>query len=184
MDDDSKVLSTRTGFQFCVRPARPNDEAIVAEFFTHVTHEDLRFRFLSGLNVVPPQQITALTHVDHRQTENFLAFTADGATMIATAMLACDDAFEHGEVALAIRGDQKHKGVSWEMLAHVARHAEALGVHTLESIESRDNRAAIELERNMGFTTRAYPGDATLLLVSRTLEHKPKQSSALEARSA
>ena len=169
IDDTSQTLTTRTGFRFQVRPASPADDAVVAEFFAHVSREDLRFRFLSAISVVGASQIAGLTHVDHHLTENFLAFTADGATMIATAMLACDAAFDRGEVAIAIRSDQKNEGVGWELLAYVARHAEAIGVRTLESIESRDNHAAIELERDMGFTAAPYPGDPTLVLVSRSL---------------
>jgi len=163
-------LTTRTGFRLHVRPATIADDPTITEFFTHVTREDLRFRFLTAVNVVGASQVAALTHIDHRQTENFLAFTADGSMMIATAMLACDAAYDKGEVAIAIRGDHKHEGVGWTLLEHVARHAESLGVNTLESIESRDNHAAIDLERDMGFTATAYPGDATLVLVSRTLD--------------
>ena len=169
MSRPSQHLSTRTGFHFHVRPAQPEDDATVADFFTHVMRADLRFRFLTGLNEVGPAQVAALTHVDHRWSENFLAFTADGSTMIATAMLACDATFDHGEVAVAIHKDFKHHGVGWELLAYVARFADSKGVKVLEAIESRDNHDAIELERDMGFTVESYPGDATLLLVSRKL---------------
>ena len=48
-DDWSRDLITRTGFRFHVRPAMASDEAALGEFFTHVTPEDLRFRFLTGL---------------------------------------------------------------------------------------------------------------------------------------
>ncbi len=181
MNDRSTYMTTRTGFRFHVRPATPADDATIAEFFTHVTREDLRFRFLCGLNVVAPSQIAALTHVDHDRAENFLAFTTDGAMMIATAMLACDAAFDHGEVAIAIRADHKHEGLGWELLAHVARYAEEIGVHTLESIESRDNHAAIELERDMGFTAEAYPGDPTLVLVSRKLDRDARPTRSAPA---
>jgi GNAT superfamily N-acetyltransferase len=170
MDDWDRHLTTRTGFRLHVRPARPQDDGTVADFFTHVTREDLRFRFLAGVNVAGQSQIEALTHVDHKRTEDFLAFTEDGSMMIATAMLACDAALERGEVAIAIRNDHKFKGISWELLAHVARYAEAKGVEVLESIESRDNHAAIGLERDMGFTAESYPGDPTLVLLRRKLE--------------
>ena len=59
--------------------------------------------------------------------------------------------------------------MSWKLLEHVARFAEAAGVKTLQSIESYANHAAIELECDMGFTARPYPGDATLVLVERKL---------------
>ncbi|MGY2736386.1 N-acetyltransferase family protein [Sphingomonas sp. UYP23] len=169
MHQPSQTLTTRAGFTFHVRPARPEDDGTVAEFFTHVTREDLRFRFLAGLNEVGSAQISALTHVDHRRTENFLAFTQDGAMMIATAMLACDPEFERGEVAIAIRKDFKQHGIGWTLLAHLAGVADAKGVQVIEAIESRDNHAAIEVERDMGFTVAPYPGDPTLLRVSRAL---------------
>lgn len=169
MDDWSRQLTTRTGFRFHVRPACPDDRGTVTEFFSHVSRDDLRFRFLTGLNVVGPSQVRTLTDVDHNRTEDFLAFTDDGSTMIATGMLACDAAMARGEVAIAIREDQKHKGISWELLAHIAGYAEAAGVRTLESIETRENHAAIELERDMGFTVLPYPDDPTLVLVQLRL---------------
>lgn len=164
------TVTTRQGFCFYVRPACPDDEGIVAEFFRHVSREDLRFRFLSSVREVAPAHIATLTHPDHDSTESFLAFTADRSLMIATAMLACDANFQRGEVAIAIREDHKGQGIGWELLAHMTRLASEKGVHTLETIESRDNHDAIELERNMGFTAREYPEDATLVLLSRDLD--------------
>ena len=161
-------LQTWTGFRFHVRPVASEDEAALGEFFTHVTPDDLRFRFLSGINVVSHGQLSSMIDVDHRQKENFLAFDGDG-TLIATAMLACDPALTVCEVAISIRPDFKGRGVSWELLEHAAHFAEALGVSTLQSIESNANHSAIELEREMGFTARSFPGDATLVLVERKL---------------
>lgn len=173
MDDRDTYLTTRTGFRFHVRPACPADDGTLADFFTHVTREDLRFRFLTALNVVGAGQIESMTHIDQSRAENFLAFTADGSMMIATAMLACDVALDRGEVAIAIRADHKDKGIGWELLARVARYADELGVKTIESIESRDNHSAIDLERNMGFTAHEYPGDATLVLLRRKIGQRP-----------
>ena len=169
MDDQSHALATRTGFQFHVRPVRPADEDIIAEFFTHVTRDDLRFRYLTGLNEIGHARVAALANVDHKADENFLAFADDGGTMVATAMLACEPDLDKAEVAIVVHKDFKEKGIGWELLAYVARFAEAKGVKTLQSIESRSNHAAIELERDMGFTASAYPGDPSLVLVTREI---------------
>lgn len=186
MDDWSQSLTTQTGFRFHVRPSCPADAETVAEFFTHVTRADLRFRFLTGLEVVGNSRIVDLLTVDHQRRENFLAFDQQGSMMIATAMLACDPALDCGEVAICIRKDFKHRGIGWALLAQIARFAEAKGVKTLESIESRENHAAIDLEREMGFTTEPYPGDATLVLVRKTLDGNPRslQSSGSGIRHA
>ena len=85
-------------------------------------------------------------------------------------MLACDDAMEIGEVAIAIRSDYKGKGISWDLLAHIAAYAKAKGLTTIQSIESRDNHAAIDMERQMGFVASPYPDDPVLVLVQRHLK--------------
>ena len=162
------TLTTRTGFSFDVRPANPGDEAGLAEFFTHVTPDELRFRFLSGLKEVGHDRLVAMTAIDHDRTENFLAVLPDGR-ILATGLLACDAAMQRGEVAISIRADYKNRGISWTLLEHIARYAEARGIRTLESIEARENRAAIELEQEMGFTAEALEGDPTLVRVVRRL---------------
>jgi len=162
------ALTTRTGLHLDVRRARPEDETILAEFFTHVTPEDMRFRFLSGMKEVSHERLIDMTRADNGRTDNFLAFSQTG-TLIAVAMLASDKALKHGEVAISIRTDHKHLGASWELLAHIARCAEMQGLETIESIESRDNREAIDLERDMGFSVTTYPDDPKLVLVRRNL---------------
>ena len=169
MSDWTRDLTTRGGLDVHIRPAMPDDEAALGAFFAGVTPEDMRFRFLTALKIVDHDRLETMTHVDHRQTENFLAFAKGRSEIIATAMLACTDDMEKGEVAIAILPQHKKQGLSWELLAHVARFAEAKGVKTLESVESREHHAAIELELEMGFTATSYPGDASLVLVQRTL---------------
>jgi len=161
-------IVSRTGYRFHVRPIRPDDEQALGTFFTHVTPDDLRFRFLSAVRTVPHLQLVALAEVDHSRTENFLAIDPGTGIIIASAMIAADAALKTAEVAIAINADFKHRGVSWTLLDHVARYAKARGFRSLESIESRDNHRAIELEQEMGFKMLACPGDATLCIVRAT----------------
>ncbi|QPQ54962.1 GNAT family N-acetyltransferase [Allosphingosinicella flava] len=162
-------LTARSGFSFDVRPVRSGDEAALGQFFTHVAHEDLRFRFLTALNKVGPEFLEMMVEVDHDRTENFLALDPASGTIIATAMVAADEKRECAEVALSIRADYKKKGISWTLLEHAARWAKARGFKCLKSIESRENHQAIELEREMGFCAEEYPGDSTLILLRAEL---------------
>ncbi|WP_248313538.1 GNAT family N-acetyltransferase [Bosea sp. F3-2] len=169
-DDMNRSLNTRTGFRFHVRPARPDDEAGLAEFFKHVTPEDLRFRFLTTVREVGHDRLAAMTKIDHRQTENFIVFTEDGKTIIATGMLACDAALERGEVAISIRSEYKHRGVGWELLRHICKFAEAKGVKVIESLEDRQNHEAIEIEREQGFEIDEFPDDIRLVVLRRVFK--------------
>jgi acetyltransferase len=162
-------LTTRSGFSFQVRSADESDEAVLAEFFTHVTPDDLRFRFLSAIQKVGHAQLALLTQVDHRRVENFLAFDMVTGCLLASAMLAVEDDLEHAEVAIVIRSDFKDRGIGWSLLEHAGRRATVMGVKTLQAIESQENRSAIRVERDMGFTSRPCPGDFTLTILEKSL---------------
>jgi acetyltransferase len=161
------ALETRYGFRFDIRLATHQDEPALADFFADVTDEDRRFRFLSAVRQVSPSQLHAMTDFDHHRHESFLAFAPESGAIIAAATLAVDPEGKTGEVAISILPDHKGKGIGWTLLDHVAQEARAWGVTRLQSIESRDNRAAISLEREMGFSARAIEGDPALVLLER-----------------
>lgn len=163
------ALMTHTGLMLHVRTVKPEDEPLLADFFRHVTPEDLRFRFLGGVREVSHERLLAMTKVDHTTTEHFLAFAGGSDAIVAAALVACDPSMAKAEVAISVRADDKHKGVGWQMLRHVARYAQARGVKTLESLESRENHEAIELEREQGFIAVPYPDDLTLVLIRKDL---------------
>lgn len=169
LPDWSRDLVTHSGFSFHVRPARPEDVVALGAFFGRVTPEDMRFRFLTSLKTVDQERLKAMTSVDHRQTESFVALDPDGGAIIATAMLACDPQLEVGDVAISVSADRKNLGISWELLNHLTRYASAKGVKKLQSLENRSNGSAIKLEKELGFTIEPYLGDSTLVLLQKTL---------------
>jgi GNAT superfamily N-acetyltransferase len=176
----SEVLRTRTGLSLYVRPVSSDDTDLVAAFFAALAPDDLRFRFLSPLTKPCHSLMETLVGVDHVQTEDFLAFAdVEGKkVLIASAMLAAEPSLDRAEVAIAVDPAYKQRGVGWTLLDFVARDAAARGIRTLESVECRDNRAAITLEREMGFTASPYPDDATLTLVRKALSRPTPARSA------
>lgn len=162
-------LETRSGLRIHVRPVAIGDEAALSAFFDGVSPEDLRFRFLSAVHHVDDAQISAMTHVDHRKTEDFIVTEIGGTEILANAMLAADEKLQTAEVAISLRRDHKGQGIGWTLLEHVTRYAKARGIRTLQSIESRANHQAIELEREMGWIARPLDGDPTLILLEAKL---------------
>lgn len=161
-------LVTEQGVRFHVRPVRPDDEPAVAAFFDHVSPEDLRFRFMSGVCKVSRDQIVMMTRVDYVRSISFLAF-GEGSRLLAVAMLATDPDRTRAEIALTTRTDMKGKGISFTLFEHVLRYAKAEGIETVESIESADHDAALRMERELGFTTVADPDDPTVRIASKRL---------------
>jgi len=161
-------LVTEQGVRFHVRPVRPDDEPAVAAFFDHVSPEDLRFRFMSGVAKVSREQIVMMTRVDYVRTISFVAFGEEG-NLLAIAMLATDPDRTRAEIALSTRTDMKGKGLSWTLFEHVLRYAKAEGIETIESIESADHDAALRMERELGFVTIADPDDPTVRIARKGL---------------
>jgi acetyltransferase len=164
-----RMIVTRSGASLSVRPANEGDELALEAFFDRVTAQDRRFRFLSAQAHVGPEMLAPLTHGDHLRSENFLAFDAPNGELVASAMLACDKPLDTGEIAISVRSDWRGKGVSWALLDLIAIEAAKRGLRRVISIEDRANHAAIELEREKGFTARAVDGDATLVMLEKVL---------------
>lgn len=160
-------LATRDGLALHVRPVTGEDEPLLAELFRHVAPEDLRFRFLTALREVGHDRLEPMVRVDYDRTITFLAFA--GETLVSAAMLVIDGTRTRGEVALSIRDGWKKRGISWTLLQHVLRFAKAEGIVEVVSLESADNRAAISLEREMGFETGYQEDDATVVVARKTL---------------
>lgn len=158
-------LTTRGGLKLHVRPVVPQDEAALADLFAHVSVEDLRYRFLTGLTHVGRERLVPMCQVDYARTINFLAFAGD--ILVASAMLVSDPDHRRAELALAVHQDYKDKGVSWTLVQHVLRYAAAEKIETVESLESRDNRAALALEREAGFLAIPLESDPSEVLMRR-----------------
>lgn len=163
-------LSTRSGITLNVRPATAADEAALAAFFDAVSDEDRRFRFLAAADHVSHEQLLPLIQADHYQSESFLAFDSASGELVGSALLACDKALDTGEIAVSIHRDYKGKGVGWALLDFLGSEAQRRGVRRVIAIESRDNHAAIELEREKGFVPEPFEGEPTLVILSKTFK--------------
>ena len=164
----SAKLITASGLRLNVRPASPDDRNQVRDLLNSVSEADLRYRFLSA--VKPSDALAAaLTSVDHRDVENLLAFNAADDQLVATAVVASATSPQTAEVAVIVRSDLKNNGVGWAMLSHACDYAKARGFRRVECVEWSENRTAVALEKQQGFTSRPYPGDATLSLLSKDL---------------
>jgi len=151
MFESEATLFTRTGDRILVRPVTREDRPLLVDFFHNLTPDDIRFRFLATLKEVGDDRIDELCRADYPASMTFLAF--HDLQLVAIATLAGDES-GRDEVALSTHPDWKNHGVSWTLLEHVVRFAREHGAKQISSIEHGENRAAIQLEHDMGFGIR------------------------------
>lgn len=164
MTTTATLLRTRTGLELTVRPATAADEPALAAFFDDVSADDRRFRFLTAAEHPGHEMLRPLVAADHDRSESYLALDAAG-TIVASGLFACDAARETAEVAISIRADRRGQGIGWALLDVLAEAARARGVRRVISIESRENHAAIDLEREKGFVPEPFDADPSLVLL-------------------
>jgi acetyltransferase len=170
-------LVTRGGTRIHVRPAEESDAPDLAEFFRNVSEEDHHFRFLSAKKDVTEAQIAAMVCVDPRRTITFIALD-ETQRLVSAGTLAVDCNGEKSEVAISVREDCKGRGIAWRMLEHILRYASAHSITVVESLESTENRAAIALEREMGFEIAGGDDDRGEVVARKTLRAGPSRERA------
>lgn len=164
-EPDRIALVTLSGLRLDLRQVTGADALLVTELFDGLSQEDMRFRFLSSLRHLPPDQLAAMIGTDHRHSEHMLAFHGDPAVLVASLMIVADQHMQEAEVAIAVRPEFKDRGIGWTLLKHATDLARDRGIRRLRSIESRANHQAMEVERALGFRVLDYEGDASLALV-------------------
>lgn len=162
-------VRTRSGNVLLVRAVTPRDEPLLEEFFDRVSDEDRRFRFLSAHKHVNHQQLAPMVEVDHWLSESFIAFDKASGTVVGHALLVCDKALDTGEIAVSVCSNWRGKGVGWSLLDMLAAAGRERGLRRVISIEDRENHAAIDLEREKGFTPHPVEGDHGLVLLEKLL---------------
>lgn len=163
-------MRTIAGLTLNVRPVQPGDEALLQRFYAQVEPEDLQNRFLTASRRVSTAQVEALTHGDHLYKETFVAFGDAADIPVAVATIAADKNLDSAEIAISVHRAYKARGIGWAFLKLLARFAKSIGVSRLQSIESRSNYSALEIEREMGFTLKPVTDDQTLVIVEAEVD--------------
>lgn len=159
------IVVTRDGLALTLRAVSEEDAVLLARFYDSLSADDMQFRFLSAQAHLSTAQLVAMVKVDHRHREHLLAFHQDSGDLVASLLIAADEAFEVAEVAISVASAYKGRGVGWTLLRHAVDLARERGIRRLRCIESRANSGAIEIERAIGFRSSDYEGDATIALL-------------------
>lgn len=158
--------ATREGDTLYITLGKLTDEEAIRSFFESVSPEDLRYRFCDTMKQVDHERIVHM--VADPLVATFLARAADG-TLLAVATLAADPDGDGAEVALSTQSAAKGHGVSWTLLDYVLSAAQAHGIAAVRSYDLAEHRAAIKMEREMGFTARLHCADPAEVVASKVL---------------
>ncbi len=150
-----------------IRPVRPSDAPLVAEFAEGLSDETWRLRFFRGRVAITEGMLDRATHVDYR---NHLALIAlADARMIAGARYVAKEGDTACEFAIVIADDWQRRGLGRVMMRKLIEAAKSTPFATLVGYVATRNRGMRGLCRSLGFTDRAMPGDMQTRIVELEL---------------
>jgi acetyltransferase len=153
-----------------VRPVRPEDEALVRDFFAHVTPEDLRLRFFAPVKDMSHVFIARLTQLDYARANAFIAIDEGSGEIIGGVRLHADANYERAEYAVIVRSDLKERGLGWALMSLMLDYARAEGLRHVEGQVLRENTAMLKMCGELGFTVVVDPDDPNIRIASIALQ--------------
>ncbi|MBY4869623.1 GNAT family N-acetyltransferase [Burkholderia anthina] len=146
-----------------IRPIRPEDEEAHNELLGAMTPDDLRMRFFGAVRSFDHSQVARMTQIDYdREMAFIVAFTdASGRShTLAVVRAVADPDNETAEFAIAVRPDQKGKGLGRLMMTRIIDYARSRGTAWMIGEALRENTAMISLAKSCGFaiSTTEEPG--------------------------
>jgi len=139
----------RDGSTVSLRPARPEDEAALARFFSSLSIESQAFRFFSGAADLE-ETAHELAAVDYEGRYGLLA-TRGGPDGVVGHGVYVEIGEGSAEVAFAIAGEMQARGLGTIMLGHLAQAAAGVGIETFVAEILPQNHKMIEVFRDSGF---------------------------------
>jgi acetyltransferase len=158
-------LALRDGTPVLLRPIRPEDEALYADFFAAVSDADMRLRFFSPARKLGHAAIARFTQIDYARAMAFVALEQPGSRLLGVVRLHSDSAYQRGEYAILVRSDLKGRGLGWLLMQTIIRYARHEGLREIEGEVLGENTTMIAMCRELGFDVRLDPEDAALYRV-------------------
>jgi acetyltransferase len=162
-------LTTRGGLDVHLRPIRPPDERLYAEFLDKLEDRDIRLRLLAPRKAFPHDFLARLTQIDYAREMAFVAIDATTGALLGVARLAADPDYTRAEYAIVVRSDLQGRGLGWSLMEHLLAYARAEGLGKIDGFVLAENTEMLSMVRQLGFSVSSEPGEPGLTRVEISL---------------
>jgi acetyltransferase len=134
-----------------VRPIRPEDERLYADFLPRVKDEDLRLRFFSAVRTLTHEYLARFTQIDYARAMAFVALDERTRELLAVARLHADANYEKAEFAVLVRSDIQGRGLGWLLIQTILDYARAEGLKLIDGQVLAENTTMLKMCKEFGF---------------------------------
>jgi acetyltransferase len=153
----------RDGRTVILRPIKPEDEPLWLEMFQSFSEESIRYRFFQIIKDTPHEVRVRYCNIDYdREIAIVAELTEEGRRKIlGVVRLIVEPDGRSGEIAFIVADPWQGLGLGTRMIEYVIEICKDKGLETIYGIMLPDNRRAIGVMKDMGFTIE-YRDDGTV----------------------
>ena len=145
-----------------IRPIRPDDEALYAQFFAGVTAADRRLRFFGAGPRLTHSLLATLTQIDYAREMAFVAIGKEKNALLGVVRMIADPDYSRAEYAILVRSDLKGRGLGWRLMQHLIDYGKHEGLEELHGFVLADNTGMLRMCQQLGFGVAPDPTDANV----------------------
>ncbi|MEN8114566.1 MAG: bifunctional acetate--CoA ligase family protein/GNAT family N-acetyltransferase [Actinomycetota bacterium] len=155
------------GTDVTIRPIRPEDAEIEADFIRNLSAEAKYFRFMHAVHELTPEMLVRFTQIDYHREMALIAVTEEDGQEV-----------EHGvvryitnpdqtscEFALVVSDELQGHGIGQRMLTRLMEIARARGLDRMEGEVLSNNRRMLDLVKSLGFQIQRNTEDPDIKYV-------------------
>ncbi|HEX5695060.1 MAG TPA: GNAT family N-acetyltransferase, partial [Acidimicrobiia bacterium] len=133
-----------------IRPIKPDDGALLVEFFETLGPESRYFRFFRMKESLEPKEVEFFTQVDYADRMALIAMHEGKMIAVARYDRESHDG-DTAEVAFAVADEHQGRGIGTQLLQLLTTHARSHGIEKFEAFVLPENRQMMRLFRNSGY---------------------------------
>jgi acetyltransferase len=162
-------FTMKDGTDVSLRPIRPDDEPLMAEFHQTLSDRSVYMRYFCSLSLrsrVAHERLARICHVDGDREVVLVVDYANKRTgqqqILGVGRLIKLDAQDEAEVAILVSDQYQRQGLGTELLRRLIQIARAQKLHRVRGELLRDNLAMQIIVKKLRFRLRLCPDGASI----------------------
>ena len=159
------------GTDVTIRPIRPEDAEIEADFVRDLSDEAKYFRFMHALDELTPEMLVRFTQIDYDREMALIATTNEDGREVEHGVVryVTNPDRTSCEFALVISEEMRGHGIGQRMLKRLMEIALSRGLDRMEGEVLGENHRMLDMVQSMGYQVQASPDDPGVKFVWKEL---------------
>jgi len=155
-----KIVTTKGGLRFFIRPIRPEDEPLMVELFQVLSPQTVYYRFFRPLKKISHKLMAPLTQIDYDRDIALVAIDYGHETekILGAARIMTTPGGTNPEFAVLVGDPWQGMGVGAALMNHLLSIAKSRGLASISGLVMGTNKTMLALARKLGFGIKRVTG--------------------------